>query len=94
MLLFPPYLARACCCVCALCPWSCRVGSPSDQPVLGYKNIARFVLFFCGCGLAGTQLQVPLLGLGRMVCPVVAPCLRRGDHVDAILVLCVTPPLV
>ena len=41
-MLFPPYLARACCCVCYLRPGSCRVGSPCDPSVFGHKNTARF----------------------------------------------------
>ena len=91
----PPYLARACCCVCDPRPGSCSVGSPCDSPVFGHKNTARLVFFcFCGCGLAGTPLHVPLLGLGRMKCSVVVPHVRRGVHVDAILVACVSPPLV
>ena len=44
-LLFPPYLARACCCVCDLRPGSCRVGSPCVPPVFGHKNTARVVFF-------------------------------------------------
>ena len=46
-LLFPPYLARACCCVCDLRPGSCRVGSPCVPPVFGDKNTAHVVVFFC-----------------------------------------------
>ena len=54
----------------------------------------RALFFFCGCGLAGTPLHVTLLGLGRIECSVVVPRLRRGIHVDGILVVCASPPSV
>ena len=59
---------------------------------LGTRTQRALVVFFCGCGLAGTPLHVPLLGLGRMECSVVVPGVRRGVHVDAIFVVCVSPP--
>ena len=34
------------------------------------KQRCLFLVFFCGCGLAGTPLHIPLLGLGAMRCPV------------------------
>ena len=45
-LLFPPYLAQACCCVCDLRPGSCLVGSPCDPPVYGHKNTACCFFLF------------------------------------------------
>ena len=73
ILLSPPYLARAHCCLCDLRPWPCRVGSPNDLPVFGHENTA----FFCGCGLAGTPLHVPVLGLEKVECSVYVPRLCR-----------------
>ena len=34
---------------------------------------ALFSFCVCACGLAGTPLHVPLLGLGRMECSIVVP---------------------
>ena len=47
--LFPPYLARACCCVCDLRPGSCRVGSHCVPVVFGHMfghSAFCFFLFF------------------------------------------------
>ena len=93
-LLVPPYLARACCPVCDLRPGSCRVGSPCVPPVFGHKNTARFFFLVCGCGLPRTPPHLPLLGRGWMECSAVVPRLRRGVHVDALFVVCVSQPLV
>ena len=51
-LLFPPYLVRACCCVCDLRPGSCWVGNPCVPPVFGHKNTARAVIFFSFAAVA------------------------------------------
>ena len=55
--------------LCDLRSCFCMVGGPSDPPVFGHENTA----LFCGCGLAGTPLHVPLLGLGGMECSVYVP---------------------
>ena len=61
--------------MCVICIfWLCRVGSPCDRPVFVQDNTA-FSYFF-GCGLPGTPLHVPLLGLGGMECYVVVARLR------------------
>ena len=82
-------LGRAAVCViCALnhAGWTAHL----FQLCLG---TARFFLFY-GCGLAGTPLHVPLLGLGQKESSVVVRRLCCGVHVDALIVVCVSPPLV
>ena len=58
------------------------------------QRVFFFSFLVGGCGLAGTPPHVPLLGLGWMECSAVVPRLRRGVHVDALFVVCVSPPLV
>ena len=58
------------------------MGGPNDPPVFGHENTA----LFCGRGLAGTPLHVPLLGLGGMECSVYVPRLC-GDHEDPSVVV-------
>ena len=41
------------------------------------KRTQRF-FFFCGCGLAGTPLHVPLPGLGEIECSVYVLLLRQA----------------
>ena len=87
-------LGRAAVCViCALghAGWAAHV----FHLCLGTRT-QRVLFFFlvCGCGLAGTPPHVPLLGLGWMESSAVVPSLRRGVHVDALFVVCVSPPLV
>ena len=79
------------CVICALghAGWAARV----IHLCLGTIT-QRFFFLVCGCGLAGTPPHVPLLGLGWMVCSAVVPRLHRGVHVDALFVVCVSPPLV
>ena len=55
-------VVREYCCVCYLHPWLCKVGDPSGLPVNQHKNTA----LFCGFGLAGTPLHIPLPGCGGM----------------------------
>ena len=84
----------AACAICALghAGWAAHV----IHLCLGTRTQrALFVCFlFSGCGPAGTPLHVALLGLGRMECSVVVPGVRHGVNVDAITVVCVSPPLV
>ena len=61
LLLFPPYLAQACCCVCDLHPGSCRVGSPCVPPAFEHKTQRVLFFFFLvgGCGLAQRHHTYP-----------------------------------
>ena len=62
--------------------------------VWAQEHSACLFVFVCGCALAGTPPHVPLLALEWMECSAVVPRLRLGVHVDASLVVCVSPPLV
>ena len=69
--------------LCSTCVWAQE-----------HSAFCFLVFLVCGCGLAGTPRHVPLLALGWMECSAVVPCLRRGVHVDALFVECVSPPSV
>ena len=87
------WLARAALCViCALghAGWAAHV----FRPCLGTRTQRVFFFLVCGCGLPGTPPHLPLLGRGWMECSAVVPRLRRGVHVDALFVVCVSQPLV
>ena len=94
VLLFPRDLAWACCCVCDLRPRSAGWAVHVIHLCLGPRTQGVLFFLFCGCGLAGTPLHIPQLGVGKMECTVAVPRLQYGVHVDAALAVCVSPPLV